>query len=84
MSQLQLLRRMGNMNFFLILMLNGIDKITLIALDDYDNEKILTYSLIRTEINPPKIHVLAPYASDDGRIYLDNNSPTSFPPGENN
>ena len=66
----------GEYEFFYNLNVNGIDKITLTALDDYDNEKILTYSLFRTEINPPKIAIMAPYASDDGRIYLDNNSTT--------
>ena len=68
----------GEYEFFYNLNVNGIDRITLTALDDYDNEKTLTYSLFRTEIIPPKIAIMAPYASDDGRIYLDNNSPTLF------
>jgi tetratricopeptide (TPR) repeat protein len=66
----------GEYEFFYNLNVNGIDRITLTALDDYDNEKTLTYSLFRTEIIPPKIAIMAPYASDDGRIYLDNNSTT--------
>ncbi|MCU0472746.1 MAG: tetratricopeptide repeat protein [Bacteroidales bacterium] len=64
----------GEYDFLTNVNVSGLDKITLIARDDYDNEKSLTYSLIRTEINPPKITVLAPYASDDGQIYLENNS----------
>jgi tetratricopeptide (TPR) repeat protein len=54
---------------------SGLDKITMIAIDDYDNEKITTYSLIRTEINPPKINLLAPYTSEDGQVYLDSPAP---------
>ncbi len=44
------------------------------ALDDYNNEKSITYPVKRTEINPPQVLVLAPYASDDGQIYLDTNA----------
>jgi len=54
--------------------LAGADKLTMKAVDDYDNEKTIVYPLKRTEINPPRIMVLAPYASDDGQIYLDSNS----------
>jgi len=32
--------------------------------------------LRRTEINPPRVTIVAPYASDDGTIYLDNNNQT--------
>ena len=62
----------------------GLDKITLVAKDDYNNEKSLVYSLIRTEIVPPKVQVMAPYASDDGQIYLDNNSNTLYLQGKIN
>jgi tetratricopeptide (TPR) repeat protein len=60
----------------------GIDKITVSAVDDYDNEKSVTYYLTRTEINPPTIAIVAPYASDDGQIYLDKNDPTLFLQGK--
>lgn len=62
----------------------GLDKITLVAKDDYGNEKSLVYALVRTEINPPKVQVMAPYASDDGQIYLDNNSNTLYLQGKIN
>ena len=54
---------------------DGINEIVLVATDDYNNQKILTFPLTRTEINPPKIMIVAPYASDDGQVYIDNNSP---------
>jgi tetratricopeptide (TPR) repeat protein len=66
----------GEYEFLAKVNVAGLDKITLIATDDYDNQKSLTYSLVRTEINPPRIIVLAPYASDDGQIFLDSNSET--------
>jgi tetratricopeptide (TPR) repeat protein len=53
----------------------GIDKITLIARDDYDNEKVMTFPLKRTEIDPPSISIAAPYTSDDGQVYLDSPTP---------
>ncbi len=53
----------------------GIDKITIIARDDYDNEKVLTYPLKRTETDPPAISIVAPYTSEDGQVYLDSSTP---------
>jgi tetratricopeptide (TPR) repeat protein len=47
------------------------DYITIVATDVYDNSKSNTYNISRTEIDPPQISILAPYASDNGEIYLD-------------
>jgi tetratricopeptide (TPR) repeat protein len=57
---------------------SGIDKITLVAKDDYNNEKSLTYPIKRTEIVPPRIIILAPYTSDDGQVYLEKNSSSTL------
>ena len=54
---------------------NGLDKISMVATDDYDNQKTLTYSLTRTEINPPKIMLVAPYTSEEGQVFLDSPTP---------
>jgi tetratricopeptide (TPR) repeat protein len=72
----------GEYEFLSNIDVGGLDKITLVAKDDYDNEKSLTYSLTRTEIGRPKIIVLAPYASDNGQIYLENNSQYLFLQGK--
>jgi tetratricopeptide (TPR) repeat protein len=72
----------GEYEFLSKINVEGIDKITLVALDDYDNAKSVTYSLVRTEITPPEVSILAPYASDDGQIYLDRNDPTLFLQGK--
>jgi len=64
----------GEYEFLSNVTVAGIDKLTMAATDDYDNVKSMTYPIKRTEIIPPKVAVLAPYASDDGQIYLDTNS----------
>jgi tetratricopeptide (TPR) repeat protein len=72
----------GEYEFLSNIDVEGMDKITLVAKDDYDNEKSVTYSLTRTEIGRPKIIVLAPYSSDNGQIYLENNSQYLFLQGK--
>jgi tetratricopeptide (TPR) repeat protein len=46
----------------------GSDRIVLSAVDDYDNEKVLTYPVRRTEIDAPVITLMAPYTSEDGIV----------------
>jgi tetratricopeptide (TPR) repeat protein len=72
----------GEYEFLAKIDIEGADQITLVAHDDYDNEKSVTYSLVRTEIIPPVVNILAPYASDDGQIYLDSNDPSLFLQGK--
>jgi tetratricopeptide (TPR) repeat protein len=76
------LEKGGEYEFLSKVNIAGLDKITLVARDDYDNEKSVTYSLIRTEIVPPQVSIVAPYASDDGQIYLDNSNSTLFLQGK--
>lgn len=54
------------------------DMITISARDVYDNAKINTYYIERTEIDPPAVSILAPYASDNGEIYLDTDNASLF------
>jgi tetratricopeptide (TPR) repeat protein len=72
----------GVVEFLTNINVEGKEKLTFVAVDDYDNTKTITYSLFRTEIDPPKINILAPYASDDGQIYLDNASNNLFIQGK--
>ncbi|MCX6326205.1 MAG: caspase family protein [Bacteroidia bacterium] len=65
----------GEYEFLSNIDISGINKITLIARDDYDNETVLNYSLTRAEINPPKISIVAPYTTDDGQVFLDSSTP---------
>ena len=48
------------------------------AEDVYKNKAILTYKFVATEIDSPVVRILAPYASDDGEIYLDKNEPSLY------
>src|SRR5664279_5965508 len=64
----------GGNEFLANVNVTGVNKITLSAKDDYDNEKVINYSIKRTEINPPKIIIIAPYTSEEGQVFLD--SPT--------
>jgi tetratricopeptide (TPR) repeat protein/archaellum component FlaG (FlaF/FlaG flagellin family) len=65
----------GEYEFFANVDVSTIDKITLVARDDYDNENTVSYPLTRTEINPPAITIIAPYTSQDNQVILDSPTP---------
>ncbi|MBI5008203.1 MAG: caspase family protein, partial [Bacteroidia bacterium] len=65
----------GESEFLSNIDVTGIDKVTILAKDDYDNEKVLVYPIKRTEIVPPTIALVAPYTSEDGQVYLDSSTP---------
>lgn len=50
---------------------SGLDVFTIVAEDTYNNIQQVTYTIERTEIDPPRVAIIAPYASDDGEIFLD-------------
>ncbi|NJM15757.1 MAG: caspase family protein [Bacteroidales bacterium] len=60
------------------------DKETLIAsaADVYNNLMNASYSLKRTEVDAPQVKLLAPYASDNGEIYLTDDSPNLYIEGQ--
>jgi tetratricopeptide (TPR) repeat protein len=47
------------------------DLITVEAIDVYHNVSSVSYLITRTETDAPVVSVIAPYASDNGEIYLD-------------
>ncbi len=49
--------------------------------DVYDNESIIRYDIKLTEVNAPQIAIIAPYASDNGEIFLDSNNPDIYVEG---
>src|SRR5664279_64497 len=65
----------GGNEFLANVNVTGLDKITLSAKDDYDNEKVLNYAIRRTETNPPKISIVAPYTAEDRQVMLDTPTP---------
>ena len=77
-------KKNGENEFLASVDVTALDKITILARDEYNNQKVMDVILKRTEINPPKIIITTPYASDDGQVYLDNNSPSLFIEGKVN
>ena len=54
------------------------DFITVSATDVYENTRTSQFLIQRTEIDPPAISILAPYASDNGEIYLDTDNASLY------
>jgi len=75
-ENINLAEKNGESEFLSNINVAGIDKLIMVATDDYNNVKSITYSLFRTETNAPIIQIIAPLASDDGQIYLETNSQT--------
>jgi tetratricopeptide (TPR) repeat protein len=65
----------GECDFVSNINVSGIDKITFIAKDEYNNERKMTFPVKRTEINPPEIVIVAPYTSEQGQVFLDSPTP---------
>jgi tetratricopeptide (TPR) repeat protein len=75
-ERIQVVENNGVYEFVASVNVTGVKSVVISAKDVYGNLKTLNYGIRQTEIVPPKIAVVAPYASDDGTIYLDNNNPT--------
>ncbi|MEE4214547.1 MAG: tetratricopeptide repeat protein [Bacteroidales bacterium] len=72
----------GRYEFLANLDIEDTETIKLVATDDYDNITDLEYRIIRTEIDPPEISILRPYADDNGQIMLDNNNRSLYIQGK--
>jgi tetratricopeptide (TPR) repeat protein len=70
-----LVEKNGVSDFLANINVSGVDKVSFIAKDDYNNEKVVNYALKRTEINSPKVMIVAPYTSDEGQVFLDSPTP---------
>ena len=55
--------------------LNNTDKITVQVSDVYNNAETAIFPIRRTEVDPPAVQMIAPYASENNILYLDNNDP---------
>lgn len=49
--------------------------------DVYNNIASINYKIVRTEVTPPKVKIVAPYASDNNVIYLESDDPTLYVEG---
>lgn len=62
--------------------IQGMDELKVEIIDEYDNAQVINYDIVRTEISPPGIKVLRPYASDNNIIWLETNDPMLYIQGE--
>ncbi len=62
--------------------IRGFDELVITALDVYDNKQTGIFPIKRTEVNPPQVKIIAPYASDNNLIYLESNDPTLYIEGQ--
>lgn len=81
-EKIPLVAKNGEYEFLANIEVEGLNKLVIVAKDEYSNVKTLNYNLKRTEIEPPKVFIMAPYASSDGLIFLETNSPTVFVEGK--
>ncbi len=59
-----------------------IEQVTINIKDIYNNLTTGVYTIDRTETDAPVVSILSPYASDNGEIYLDTDSPTLYIEGK--
>jgi len=65
----------GAYEFVASINVGGKNAVSIAATDVYDNTRTLNFDLRRTEIDPPKISLIAPTPSvDGGTVFLDNNN----------
>jgi tetratricopeptide (TPR) repeat protein len=50
--------------------------------DVYDNKQNIEYTITRTETKAPVVSLIAPYASDNGEVYLSSNDPRIYVEGK--
>jgi tetratricopeptide (TPR) repeat protein len=72
----------GNYEFLAALDIQGKEDLVITATDVYDNSESARYAINFTETGIPKVYIIAPYASDDGQIYLDSDNPTIYVEGK--
>jgi tetratricopeptide (TPR) repeat protein len=71
----------GSYEFLTSVNLNNSEQLIVEVTDIYENVETAVYTIRRTEVAPPKINIIAPYASDNKLIFLDNNDPTLYVEG---
>ncbi len=67
-------RSENSIEFIEEIILKDLDKITISASDIYHNVNTLSYKIVRTEISPPSIDLIAPYTSEYNEIFLESES----------
>ncbi len=71
-----------NWEFLAAVDIEGTESIHIEVSDVYDNVTSTPYTILLTEVDPPRVRIIAPYASDNGEIYLDSNDPSIYVEGK--
>ena len=71
-----------NWEFLAAIDIEGKENLQIEVSDVYDNVISGTYAILLTEVAAPVVRIIAPYASDNGEIYLDNNDPSIYVEGK--
>ncbi|GAB4252116.1 MAG: hypothetical protein Kow0079_06650 [Vicingaceae bacterium] len=71
-----------NPEFKVNLIIKDLEEITITAFDIYQNSETFVFKIVHTEIDPPVVKLIAPYASDDGTVYLDSEDPSLYIEGK--
>jgi tetratricopeptide (TPR) repeat protein len=72
----------GQAEFSAEVPVNALELLSIAASDIYNNMEKTNFNIKRTEINPPKVAIVAPFASDNGEIYLDSNNDNLYIEGK--
>jgi tetratricopeptide (TPR) repeat protein len=68
----------GSYEFLSNVEIEDLTALNIVATDVYDNVTTLNYMINRTEVDAPTVTIIAPYASDNGVINLQDNSPRIY------
>jgi tetratricopeptide (TPR) repeat protein len=71
----------GGFQFLASVNVRESDHITVQVSDVYDNSETAIFTVRRTEVDPPLVQIIAPYASENNILYLDSEEPVIFMEG---
>jgi tetratricopeptide (TPR) repeat protein len=72
----------GQNDFYIEIPVDPSGIVVVSAVDIYNNVQKVNYTIKRTEVNTPKVSILAPYASDNQVVYLDNTDASLYVEGK--
>jgi tetratricopeptide (TPR) repeat protein len=68
----------GKLHFMATVNLTNSDRVTIQVTDVYDNSETVIYPVRRTESDPPRVRMIAPYSTDDNTLYLYSDEPKIY------
>jgi len=74
-KEVPLVQKKSEYEFLANVEITGVNKLSIQAIDDYNNKTDLSFNIMRTEINLPKVSLVSPYTSEGGEVFLDSQVP---------